>query len=185
MNLISRQAICRFLSLPVLLLVISINLFAQTDKSATKDSDKATIESLLTEVRQIRIALGQVNGAQVIINHIRVEQEHIDRLNKEVESVRQQIIESESMVLALTPELDRMQKKVDIGVTNPDELSRLKSAIDGQEKLQQNLHIRDAQMTKELDSERAILSTLNGRLDKLEQEMQKPQSAEKPQDGKK
>src|SRR5215831_2674590 len=172
----------RLLIVAAVVLVAIVSLSAQSDKSPQKEmpkDEKATMESLLSEVHQIRVTMGRLNNAQLLIDHIRIQYEHIDRINKELQGVRQQISESESLIPVLNQKIDQEQKKVDAGMAGPEQLNDIKAEVERQTNLQGDLRVREAQMSKELDQQRTILSDLNERLDKIERELEKQPQPDK------
>src|SRR5581483_2947018 len=158
----------------VMVLAASASSFAQADKpSPTKDREKDAIEALLNEVRQIRLAVGHLNDAQILVDHVRASQEHVDRLSKEVEQIRQQIQESEFILPQLNQELEKAVKNVDLGIAVHDDIDRLKTNIERQNALQQAARDREILLNKDLEQEQVVLTDLKVRLGRVEREIEK------------
>src|SRR6476661_7827175 len=85
------------LSVPLLIILTSIVAFAQTTtkpSSTSADSDQL-LKDILIEVRQMRADLQRSNvyshRSQVLLERIKVEQDQIARLTREVADARDQI----------------------------------------------------------------------------------------------
>ena len=160
--------------------------FGQTRSSATNaqaDSDQ-TLKQLLTEVRELRIALQRASfnnsRFQMLIERLRVEQTHVDSMRRDLEGVRAQLSELQTVKPRLEQQLKEAQDELD-RTTDPSAHSSVESRI---QDLKTNLarfatelerlRGRETALDSEFQSAQAKLNELNSQLDALMNEMKAP-----------
>lgn len=133
------------------------------------------MQELLHEVRQLRIAFQRMSLAsyrtQVMVERLRLQQDHVGRLNTELSGIRNKLGEVRSQNSTMLQMIGTVEDKVESGLAAPAEMNAMKVAIDEFKKLEQTLTEREIELSNELITERANLSELNRRLDALEREM--------------
>jgi chromosome segregation ATPase len=162
---------------------------AQSNK---QPGDAQTLQALLGEVRQLRLALQKSNliayRSQITIERMRSARERVDLLTGKLEQVRNEIAEMDlqfpqaaeriKQVESVSDELGAEQRKA-----MEWQITELKSQLDNSKKRQSQLRDRETQLTQQLNSEKAQLDELDRRMEmldrELESEMRKDQAPEK------
>jgi hypothetical protein len=91
-------------------------------------------------------------------------------LRAEIGQVREKISEAQAGQEKLNITLEATKKNVDDGVISPGELKRINGEIEGLKRREQRLTEQEAQLSADLITESARLTTLNKQLDELGQE---------------
>jgi uncharacterized protein YdcH (DUF465 family) len=173
------------------LLLLSVPFIAPGQQtSADPGPDKATIQALLVEVRQLRLALERsttvVPRFQLAVQRLQAQQERVDRLSKELRDLRSQIAQhsaekdqtaatvrqlenelGQTQDPARRNELQRATKQI------PLELERI-TARENQDRAQ------EGELMSQLQTETAKLNALADQLDALDKKLQEGQQASGP-----
>ena len=170
----------------------SVTAFAQAPKAnePTTQKDEQTLRSLLDEVRQLRVALQRANlnayRAQITVERLRIQQDRVDRLARELEGVRREIMETESWSARLTERLKDLENQMNLE-TNASrraqietEYKDVKYGIEEGAKRQGQRRERETHLGKELQAEQLKLNELNDRLEALDREIEKQVTEETP-----
>lgn len=155
--------------------------FAQTSDS--------TIQALLAEVRQLRLALERsavvAPKIQVTLQRIQLQQDHVSRLSRQLDDFRDQQARSASEVANMTArikeaeahslqEQDPARRK-----TLEDEIKMTKVHLQAQTEQQRmrevQLQARESELAGRLRTEQARLGELNDRLSVLERMLELPE----------
>jgi peptidoglycan hydrolase CwlO-like protein len=164
-----------FFTVVVLFLLTPQNTFAQSNAPSDKTSQDKMIQELLSEVRQLRIALQRLSvntyRAQILMERLRLQQEQVNRLKKELSSVKKEISDLKAVQEETNERLDEAERQFDKGLLPDSEVKRLKRAIEEFKRREQGLTERETQLSNELSTEHANLADLNRRMDALEHEM--------------
>jgi uncharacterized protein involved in exopolysaccharide biosynthesis len=99
-----------------------------------------------------------------------LQQAQIARLTAEIGQVREKISEAQAGQAKLEAPLEETKKQVDAGVITPSELKRINGEIEELKRREQRLTEQEAQLSADLITESARLTTLNKQLDELGQE---------------
>src|SRR5215472_13758363 len=92
---------------------------AQTPNPATsgQDDHDQTLKQLLTEVRELRIALQRASLSnsrfQMLIERLRIEQTHIDSLRRDLENVRRELTDFQSAKPRMEQEIKDAEDSLD------------------------------------------------------------------------
>jgi len=147
-------------------------------------SDVQTLQTLLAEVHQLRIALEHSTQIapriQIAIERVKLQQEQVagvarqlddlrrelDR-NREAQQKRQQRLEQVSSAASSTA--DPQQRKDFDAV-----LSEVKLQAEQAEKSLQQMQVREGELASQLQSKQARLTELNDRLDQMERAFNAP-----------
>jgi len=167
-----------FISLP--------NAVAQTRTSTgeSQDDHDQTLKLLLTEVRELRIAIQRatVSGTrfQMLIERVRVEQARNDSLRRDLESLRRENSELQEAKPQVEQQIKDSEDKLE-RVTDPngraDLESRIKSLKASLARIDpqiESLRNREAELGSELQGSQATLNELNGQLDALIRALKAP-----------
>jgi chromosome segregation ATPase len=171
------------------ILMLACLASAQSNKQS---GDAQTLQALLTEVRQLRLALQKSNliayRSQITVERMRSARGRIDLLTGKLEQIRNEIAEMDlqfpqaaeriKQVEGVSDELGAEQRKA-----MEWQITELKSQLDNSKKRQSQLRDRETQLTQQLNSEKAQLDDLDRRMEmldrELESEMRKDQAPEK------
>jgi chromosome segregation ATPase len=145
--------------------------YAQT--SAAKPDQ--VMQELLSEVHQLRLALQQISvnayRGQVMVERLRLQQEQVNRLAREVNSIRSEIGEIKAAQVNAKERLEDGEKKFDRGVMSDTQMQELRASLADFKRREEMLSERETQLSIELGQERTNLADLNKQLDSIEREM--------------
>jgi len=171
------------LCLTVAICLSSLTAFGQTS-SARSDSDQ-TLKEILNEVRQLRADLLRLNvnahRTQALLDRMKVQQEQVVRLTREVSNVRDELIATRGRQARVKDAVELMEKQKAaglVGLAGEKELKALNGELEELKQREQVLVEREPLVTAELDSTRATLTELNARLDELEREIATPPASQ-------
>jgi predicted nucleic acid-binding Zn-ribbon protein len=162
------------------------NVSAQSEKpaqSAQPDRDQ-TLRQLLTEVHELRLAVQRatVNSTrfQMLIERVRVQQAHVDSLNRELENIHSQIAEIKAAKPQMEQQIkdgeDQLDRTPDPN-THADLESRIKIVKANLARLNQEderVRSRETALDTELQAAQGKLNELNGELDSLMVDLKGP-----------
>ena len=148
--------------------------------------DNATLQSLLAEVRQLRMAVERAVSVlpqtQVLLQRTQLQQQHVETLSRQLEQLRDQITKSSAEDAHFAAEVrdaeTRASQEQD-ATRHRYEEERLKSAKAQMEQeaiRDQRQRARESQLAGQLQNEQIKLSELQERLDALERVLQAPPS---------
>lgn len=174
------------LYLAVLTSLSFLTAFAQSSipaSSARADSDQV-LKDILNEVRQLRADLQRLNvnahRTQALLDRIKVQQEQVVRLNREVGNVRDELVGVRNRQARTKDALEMLEKQKAAGVVREEEVKAVAAELEELKRIEQLLMEREPQLSAELDLTRATLAQLNARLDELEQELLAPPAGQSP-----
>lgn len=163
--------VCLFVSFFVVVGTAS----AQTSANVSRPTSEQSLQDLVKEVRQLRSTLQSINAAvykgQVMIERLRIQQEQFSRTSRELTDVRENLSELRAQQHRLKELSGRLETGVETGAKHPGELASLKTELDMLSQRELRMAAREAQLSNELELERAKLNDLNNRLNALELEM--------------
>jgi len=172
------------LGLVMLCSVSPIRAQAQTNKPADSAQGDQTLKQLLTEVRELRLAVQRATVSntrfQMLIERVRVQQTHVDALSRQLESFHSQVAEFK----ATKPQMEQQIKDAeDLLDRTPDPSahadleSRIKGGKANLVRLAQEderLRNRETALDTEWQGAQAKLNELNGQMDALMSELKGP-----------
>jgi chromosome segregation ATPase len=139
-----------------------------------KSNQEQIVQEILSEVRQLRVEVQRLKASayqtQVVIERLRLQQEQVNRLTREVGEVRERISETKTRQVKMDGVLEETEKHVKTGVIPQSELKRISGEIEELKQREERLTEQESQLSAELADERVKLITLNRRLDELGQE---------------
>jgi len=151
--------------------------YAQSGASSAvnKSNQEQIVQEILSEVRQLRVEVQRLKASayqtQVVIERLRLQQDQVARLTREIGEVRERIGETKTRQAKMNVALEETEKQVEAGVTPQSELKKISGEIEELKRREERLIEQESQLSTELDAERVKLITLNRRLDELGQEM--------------
>lgn len=147
-------------------------------QSQPQPQDSHVVQALLSEVHQLRVALERSNvigpRIQLGVERLKLQQESVRRISDQLEAVRRDLERTTSDEARLGEGIKNMESDMN-QATDPmerkklaDQLRDVKPHVEGQQKLQQSLRGREADLSNRLQSEQATLDGLNDRLSQIE-----------------
>src|SRR5713101_8358960 len=186
MSFMKRFMLASILGVVTLWFVYPTGAQAQTSKpvESTKGDRDQTLKQLLTEVRELRLAVQRatVNNTrfQMLIERVRVQQAHVDSLSRELENVHSQVAE----IKAAKPQMEQQIKDAEDQLDRtPDPIahtdleSRIKVVKGNLARLSQEderLRSRETALDTDLQAAQGKLNELNGQLDSLMVDLKGP-----------
>jgi len=175
-----KNVTCITLCLLSLVCLTTDGVFAQTStqSAASRADSDQVLKDILNEVRQLRADLQRLNvnahRTQALLDRIKVQQEQVVRLNREVGNVRDELIGIRNRQTRTKDTLEMLEKQKSAGLVREEEVKAVAAELEELKQREQVLTEREPQLSAELDSTRATLMQLNARLDELEQEIATP-----------
>ena len=160
-----RPLVCSLVLVVCTLCLLPASSFAQTKTS------EQSLQELVTEVRQLRATLQRLNAAvyksQVMLERVKLQQEQVTRLERELRDTRENLSDLRSHQLRITEILGRVEAGIEAGVINEKERTSLKGELEVISQREQRASSRETQLANELETERAKLNELNDKLNLL------------------
>src|SRR5260370_27979469 len=179
------ENLMKLYSVSCLMLALSLYPMAAVAQNGNAP-DNATLQSLLAEVRQLRMAIERAASVlpqtQVLLQRTQLQQQHVETLSRQLEQLRDQITKSSVEDAHFAAEVrdaeTRASQEQDANRRREVE-ERLKSAKAQME--QEAIHdqrqrARESQLAGQLQNEQSKLNELQERLDALERVLQAPPS---------
>jgi len=188
----------------ICLLFLTVAVFASFGRSQTETNNKAkvpqgdseqTMQALLNEVRQLRLAIQRSNlsayHAQLIIERMRSQRQLVDRLTERLRETRDRIANGRIPQAEFQHELKRIERllsqewpaerRQDLEEQQDIFKTRLAALAKEETRLQEV----ESQLNAQLQIEQARLAELDDQLDALRRELEMPPAENKqPQGGK-
>jgi chromosome segregation ATPase len=180
----------RLLALTTLCLIFPVAATAQNGQSADQPAASAdepsVIRALLNEVTLLRMILQQTNftgtHAQILVERIRVQQERVERLTRDLENIRDQIGETKLQQLKSAETLREVETQLSreqISARRNDLLLQqrlLRFEVEKFNQQEQRLRDREAQMAAQVRIEQSRLDELTDKLDTLERDLERQET---------
>ena len=155
---------------------------AQTRSATTAHvTEQATLQALLEEMRLLRREIHKANlqtyHTQLILQRMRIRQEHTDRLSRQLDAVRSELDDMRQARLQFSERIKEAEEKVNLETNEEDraqgrrQLRELQLELKQQQEREQTRIERESQLVTEIQSEQSKLTELNNRLVVLESEM--------------
>jgi len=171
-----------FTRLWVLGLFAAMATLAQDRPAAEPSSTAQTLQTLLGEVRQLRLALERSNllgpRIQIAVSRIQLQQEQVARLNGQIESSRRNIADLQDKQSEVTDNGKRVETQL-IEVQDLHErkalefgLKQNKSTLERLKVLEQQERTREAELASALMNEQSRLVELNDRMASIERRIE-------------
>jgi len=144
-------------------------------------SDGQTLQHLLSEVHQLRIALERSTQigprVQIDIERLKLQQELVARVARQLDEVRRDLDHHRSEQPKIQQRLQELENAVPSDPQQQDMKvlsTHLKLDAEQTERSLQQLQTREGELVSQLQSERARLTELNDRLDQIERALNVP-----------
>jgi hypothetical protein len=156
--------------------------FAQQPANNDPAANGATLQALLTEVRQLRVALERSTTVlprlQLAIARYQMQQERVDRLDRELRTFRAQLASDSSSKDRMTASIKQFE---DQASQTPDPAARshieeaakaMKAELEQQTLREQSERTQEIEMSSLLKTEQGKLNDLSEQLNQLDRKMQ-------------
>jgi len=187
----------------ICLLFLTVVFFASFGRSQTatnnakaaQSDNEQTMQALLNEVRQLRLAIQKSNlsayHAQLIIERMRSQRQHVDRLAERLRDTRDRIANGKIPQAEFQHELKKIERLLsqDGPAERRQDLEEqrdiFKTRLVALAKEETRLQEVESQLNAQLQIEQARLTELDDQLDALRRELEMPPAENKqPQGGK-
>jgi chromosome segregation ATPase len=155
--------------------------------------NEPTMQALLNEVRQLRLAIQRANlsayHAQLIIERMRSQRQHADRLSERLRDTRERIANGKIPQVELQQELKGIEGRLsqERDAERRQDLEEhqdmLKTRLAALAKEETRLQEVESQLTSQSQIEQARLAELDDQLDALRRELEMPPPENKPSQG--
>jgi chromosome segregation ATPase len=162
------------------LVLISLMLSASVNAQQTTPvpPDTQILQQLVTEVRQLRLALERTNSLssrlQITLQRIQLQQNQVNRISGQLESLRNEIVRSDAEQGQASSNLTELEGRIE-QEQNPNtqktlqgERQYMKALVEQKARIVQDEQRREAELASSLRAEQGKLSELQTRLDSLE-----------------
>jgi hypothetical protein len=166
----------------IILLAALATPLALMAQAQTANPDSATMEALLSEVRQLRRTVEKTLSVgprmQVILQRAQLQEQKVSRLSQQLDEVRKQIADEAAQRTAFTEQL----AIVDQDISAETDARRHAQLEDMRKDLKmvagrgpdQHLGARESELANSLETEQAVLNELDGKLDALDRQLEAP-----------
>lgn len=160
-------------------LFLLVSFFVTPEVSAqtanSRPTSEQSLQQLVSELRQLRAALQRINTtmykSQLLLERMKFQQEQVARMSRELAETRENLSEVRAGLTRLKEMLPKTETGVEAGEKHPTELAGIKAELEHLKEREQRLITREAQLSTDLEFERAKLNELNDRLNALELEL--------------
>ena len=164
---------------------------AFTDSAAKAAQNDPTLQALLSEVHELRVALQRSNlntyHAQITIERMKLQQQRVDRIQAKLDEARNRLAGSRKLLSEMSASL----KGAEMGMAEETNaagraerersIQRFKAEVEELAQLEQQEQGYETQLNAQLQLEKVKLNELSERLDTLQRELETQLSTDKPQ----
>ena len=154
----------------------------RSNAASSGRSEAQILEDLVTEVRQLRLALERTNSInsrlQITLQRVQLQQNQVTRISGQLESVHDAIGRLESEQTDLSNHMADVESRME-QEQNADrqkaiqiEQKQMKLMLDQKAQAIQEQRTREGELTSQLQSEQARLNQLQADLDSLEKQIE-------------
>lgn len=168
--------------------ILLLAMAAGSARAQTANPETATLDELLSEVRQLRrtvektLSLGP--RMQIILQRAQLQEQKVSRISQQLDAVRKQIAEDTARQTALNERLAHIEQDV-AAETDARRLAQLEDmrrdlkTVAGKGPDQQ-LQAHESELANSLETEQAALNEINEKLDAMERQLETPPAAGAP-----
>lgn len=151
-----------------------------------QQADASAIQTLIQEVRQLRIAIERsstlVPRLQITLARFQTQQDRVERLEQELRTLRTQMATDSSSKEHMTATMARMDEQVRV-TQDPvlrkqleDASGSMRRELESQAQREQQWRVQEVDLSSQLKAEQAKLADLSSQLDRLDRKMQDSQN---------
>jgi len=159
-------------------LLLSLALVSPPTPCQTTEPDKAVIEALLSEIRQLRqdlrAAAADARKAQIVIYRLHVQQAVVERTSERLDSVKNELTMIESQKKYQSEQIKRFEEMKEQAKTEQEQkrfeeyICQFKTNLEQWDPKEQELQAQRIELEAELRAEQAKWERLQDELDRLE-----------------
>ncbi|MCU1275105.1 MAG: hypothetical protein JWO48_2536 [Bryobacterales bacterium] len=173
----------KYLRIAALTITIIIGITAPAS-AQTANPDTPTIQALLTEVRQLRLALERsallAPRMQLAMQRLQVQEQKVARLSEQLDEARKQNSTAAARHVKLTEKLSEAEQQIsaETDAARRKQVEQLIADLKPEASdttTQQLLAAREGEIATSLQNERAVLNELNDKLNRMERALEVPQ----------
>jgi chromosome segregation ATPase len=164
------------------MIVLLAALAAGSAPAQTANADNATLQALLSEVRQLRLTMEKSvtlgPRMQLIMQRAQLQDARVARISQQLDEVRKQIAAEAAQQADANERLAKIEQDT-VAETDAGRRAQLEDVhahfkmVAGRGPDQQ-LRARESELANALQGEQATLNDLNGKLDALERQLETP-----------
>jgi chromosome segregation ATPase len=159
---------------------------ARMARAQTPNPDTATMEALLSEVRQLRRTVEKTLSVgprmQIILQRAQLQEQKVSRLSQQLDEVRKQIADETAHQTAIAERLANIDQDIsaETDVRRHAELEDMRRGLKNVvgRGPDQHLIARESELANSLATEQAVLNELNEKLDALERQLEPSPAAD-------
>jgi hypothetical protein len=164
----------------------AVLLAAASGLAQTSSTDSATMQALLSEVRQLRHAVEKnmtlAPRMQLLMQRAQFQEQKVARIQQQLDEVRKQIGEQTARQAAANERLAKIEQDLS-GESDAARRSQLEDMRAGLKMVvgngpDQQIRARESELNNSLETEQAVLNEFNEKLDALERQLEAPPAAE-------
>jgi len=163
-------------------IVLLATLAAAPAAAQTANADNATLQALLSEVRQLRMTMEKTvtlgPRMQLIMQRAQLQDARVARLSQQLDEIRKQIAAETAQQTDVSERLVKVEQEIpaetDAGRRAQLEDARMHLKMAAGRGPDQQLRARESDLANTLQGEQATLNDLNGKLDALERQLETP-----------
>jgi len=155
--------------------LVALMLIPTSSYGQAQSSDQS-IKDLLKEVKLLREDVRRLTTsayrAQAMLERLKLQQEQVNRLNHDWTAVRNELDAARSGRTRLKEKIAITQERVEAGVAPPGDLNGLKAMLSELDQREQELIVKETQLSGQLNLERTTLEELQKKFDAIDIELQ-------------
>ena len=168
----------------LILLSFIPNAPLNAQQTASAPADTRVLEQLVTEVRQLRLALERTSvinsRLQITLQRIQLQQNQVNRISAQLETLRNDIVRSETDQSQAASNLTDLESRIE-QEQNPNtqktlqsEQKYMKALVEQKSRAIQEQRVKEGELASSLQTEQGKLGELQTRLDALDKLIESP-----------
>src|SRR5690348_13180496 len=168
----------------LILLSLLPNVPLSAQQAASVPANTPVLEQLVTEVRQLRLALERTSvinsRLQITLQRIQLQQNQVNRITAQLETLRNDIVRSEADQSQAASNLTDLESRIE-QEQNPNtqktlqsEQKYIKALVEQKSRVVQDQRVKEGELASSLQTEQGKLGELQTRLDALDKLIESP-----------
>jgi chromosome segregation ATPase len=169
-------------TLRLLLGLVGLVLIPASSYAQTQSSDQS-MKELINEVRLLREEVRRLTSgayrAQAMLERLKLQQEQVNRLNHDWMAVRNELSGIRGGRAEVKEKIVATQERIAAGTAPNGDINGLKAMLSDLDQREQDLILKESQLSGQLNLERTTMEELQKKLDAIDIELQSISSDEK------
>ncbi len=168
----------------LILLSLLPNAPLSAQQAASVPANTPVLEQLVTEVRQLRLALERTSAInsrlQITLQRIQLQQNQVNRISAQLETLRNDVVRSETDQSQAASNLTDLESRIE-QEQNPNtqktlqsEQKYMKALVEQKSRVIQEQRVKEGELASSLQTEQGKLGELQTRLDALDKLIESP-----------